>query len=161
NGLSLNRNIDLEAADARGVEIRRGHIKVACADLRNARFLSAEEREPCSDNPVGMLEISPYSGPLSVGLVYAPDRLGIGNVTSALLNTWFNGRHAFALGEVYQNSLNRFSYLVQTLQFLVLPASMFGMFVIVYVLNFQIDTWISHGKKHYGVLLARGFLWHE
>jgi hypothetical protein len=44
---------------------------------------------------------------------------------------------------------------------MVQPFAVFGLFVLIYVLHFQIDTWISHRRKHYGVLMARGFRWQD
>ncbi len=159
-GLKRGRDIEGEPSETFGMTLRRGGIGARCADLKNPGYLPQGQRRLCTENPDSELVISPYFG-ANMGLVYVPDRLKVGAATAALNEATINGRQAFVLSELYQSSLARFSYLVSTLQFMVKPFAVFGLFVLIYVLHFQIDTWISHRRKHYGVLMARGFRWQD
>ena len=159
-GLQKGRDVEAEPVESAGMTLTRGGIGARCADLRNPTFLPPQQRRACSDDPDARVSISPYFA-TNMGLVYVADRLKVGEATAALNEASINGRQAFVLSELYQSSLARFSYLVSTLQFMVQPAAIFGLFVLVYVLHFQIDTWISHRRKHYGVLMARGFRWQD
>jgi hypothetical protein len=165
SGLKGNRNVDLMMTDLHGISIRPGVVAVSC-NVLSTQFLrlvgaSCDSAEDKRDGP-RIAEISPFWR-IDRGLVYSTDRRALGALADLLDSTRVAGedRQVFSLSELYRNSISRFTYLVQTLDFMIIPTAIFGMFVVIYVLHFQITTWISHRRKQYGVLMARGLHWYE
>jgi len=89
-------------------------------------------------------------------LVYVPDRTALSKVVDKLLKIEDG---ALFIHSIYQDALNRFSFLSKLIKTLQQPYGILVIFIMLTLLGIQIGSIVGHRRHNYGIFLAKGVQW--
>lgn len=131
-----------------------GQMEFTCSDLGREVISARPDLAACTDG-AETVRFSPFAD-FSSGFAYVPDRAGIEDFVLAVDNARVGERRALFIGELYRSSIDRFRYLVSTLDYIAWPMAMFFAVIAVYSMFASTSMFFAHRRINYGVLMARG-----
>ena len=161
--LSACLNVDdYPADDFEKVSVRSDPVQVAALDVwvpcvrLNERDWLSEDRAACAENESENLARIKGGNNFFGANIYVSDRADILDTKDHLVALGDGETQLFYLGPLYQDAVQRFSFLNNTLYWLQFPLLFGWVSFALYLFYISIKSVTDHRKVHYGILMANG-----
>lgn len=152
----------LDPDEVRGIAagfVAGGYVTVPCAIAVDAMdFVTEDDRALCRDGAADRpVRYDAFRDGFTRAVAYVQDRAGLTATVGALSAITGDGGHrVFFFAPTYQASLDRYTFLSATLDWLKWPLMTIAAALGIYLLALQIGTVTEHRRQQYGLLLAIG-----